>query len=397
MPGNRHRKNKNNQFHHQNGGGIQKPHSYSNNNGGGSNRNNKHFGNSKNRKIYFNPSIISTIEDEEYDRNTYNNSNSNGNRNEHKKSNKDRRNMLDKFKDMGAKPKLSIGDTDNDVKKALLESKSHCQLSNLPKDVFDLIVNYVQNYFTCFDTKRDDLLGAYNPKCTFSLALNMANNQISRHYKFDDGLLRENRNLKRIVGNEEHHREKRFRLQHTGYIDTLSVLTKMPATEHDPRSFKLDVSFFSPHMITFSLAGVFKEGKPSDKVRPLRSFHRVFVCIPDPNSQMTIVNEQFTISNITHEQYKIYYDNVPKQEKISVETNQAQTTTTTVNTEAVSEPALLGLTGQQIQMVKDFSINSRLNLDWSKYCLEHVSWNFDEAAKAFVQFKESIPKEAFLV
>lgn len=79
----------------------------------------------------------------------------------------------------------------------------------------------------------------------------MANNQISRYYKFDDGLLRENRNLKRIVGNEEHHREKRFRLQHTGYIDTLSVLTKMPATEHDPRSFKLDVSFFSVSFLFF--------------------------------------------------------------------------------------------------------------------------------------------------
>ena len=89
------------------------------------------------------------------------------------------------------------------------------------------------------------MLGAYNPKCTFSLALNLANNQINRYYKFEDNLLRENRNLKRIAGNEEHHREKRFRLQHRGYIDTLSVLTKMPPTEHDPRSFKLDVSFFS--------------------------------------------------------------------------------------------------------------------------------------------------------
>jgi hypothetical protein len=37
-------------------------------------------------------------------------------------------------------------------------------------------------------------------------------------------------------------------------------------------------------MITFSLSGVFKEGKHSDKVRPLRSFHRVFVCIPDTSS-----------------------------------------------------------------------------------------------------------------
>jgi len=45
-----------------------------------------------------------------------------------------------------AKPKLSIGDTDTEVSKKLIESKAHCQISNLPKDVFDLIVNYVQKY-----------------------------------------------------------------------------------------------------------------------------------------------------------------------------------------------------------------------------------------------------------
>lgn len=43
-----------------------------------------------------------------------------------------------------AAPKLSIGDSDSDVKKNLIESKPHCQISNLPTDVFDLIVNYVQ-------------------------------------------------------------------------------------------------------------------------------------------------------------------------------------------------------------------------------------------------------------
>ncbi len=58
-------------------------------------------------------------------------------------------------------------------------------------------------------------------------------------------------------------------------------------------------------MIKFSVSGTFKEGKPADKVRPLRSFHRVFVCIPDTVSPMTIVNEQFTISQITNGQHKV--------------------------------------------------------------------------------------------
>lgn len=143
----------------------------------------------------------------------------------------------------------------------------------------------------------------------------MSNTCAYRQIKFDEFLTKENRNLKRIPGNDgqlnsdnylysgeililisnvflvnkiyikEHHREKRFRLQHTGYIDTLAQLCKLPATEHDPRSFKLDIDFFSPNMIKFSLSGVYKEGKVTDKVRPYRSFHRAFVCIPDPAAQ----------------------------------------------------------------------------------------------------------------
>jgi hypothetical protein len=55
-----------------------------------------------------------------------------------------------------------------------------------------------------------------------------------------------------------------------------------------------------------------------------------------------------------------------------------------------------GLNEQQTEMIKEFSNKSRLNIEWSKYCLEHAGWNFEEAAKVFIQFKESIPVDAFL-
>lgn len=392
------KKNRNNRYRHQSDDAIQRPQSYRQNGGGGVSSHHKHY--NKNKKIYFNPSIINDLNDDDYDRNTnnnnnnHNNNNNNNNRNDHRKSNKDRRKMADRLQDMGAKPKLSIGDSDVEVAKKLVESQPHCQISNMPKDVFDLIVNYVQNYFTCFDTKREDLLAAYHPKCTFSLSINFGNNQAAyRTFRFDDFVMRENRNLKKNFRMDDNQIEKCFRLQHRGKIDTLSVLCKLPPSEHDPRSFKLDVSFFSPNMITFSLSGVFKEGKVSDKVRPLRSFQRVFVCIPDTTSPMTIVNEQFTIANITSEQFKIYYQNV--QQTLPVGTNQT-TSAAAISAIPVVHEALIGLNEQQIQMIKEFSVNSRLNLEWSKHCLEHVGWVFDDAAKAFVQFKDSIPKEAFL-
>ena len=57
-------------------------------------------------------------------------------------------------------------------------------------------------YFTCYDGDRQGLLGAYNQKCIFSLCLNMSNAVAHRSFKFEDILIKDNRNLKRIVGSE---------------------------------------------------------------------------------------------------------------------------------------------------------------------------------------------------
>jgi hypothetical protein len=46
----------------------------------------------------------------------------------------------------GGKTKFSIGDSDDSIRKALIESRPHCKLSCLPDDVFNLIINYVQKY-----------------------------------------------------------------------------------------------------------------------------------------------------------------------------------------------------------------------------------------------------------
>ena len=73
----------------------------------------------------------------------------------------------------------------------------------------------------------------------------MSNSVAHRMFRFEETLMRENRNLKRNVGQEEHHHERRMRLLQTGPINALSILLKLPSTEHDPNSFKLDNCFFS--------------------------------------------------------------------------------------------------------------------------------------------------------
>lgn len=400
-----------------NGGGIQKSWSGQNNRNNNGSTNNGY--NNNNRKTYFKPSLINALEAEDEYEMRNQNDNYQNNRDDqqngdyqssrNRKNKKNRRNkVLDQLKDMGlVKPKLAIGDDDTEIKKKFIESKPHCKLSSLPDDVFGLIVNFVQNYFTCFDSNRQDLLGAYHPKVFFSLTLNMSNSCAHRQYRFDEALFKENRNLKRLVGNDPAHREKRLRLIHQDYIDTVSFLSKLPSTEHEPASFKLDNFFFTPNMITFSVNGVLREGKLSDKVRPLRSFSRVFVCVPNVNAQMTIINEQFTLSNITDEQYKIYYsekDKLASQQASEVgNENVAPSAASVASSSGIAMPTsdpnaaiLVGLNEAQIQMVREFSVNSRLNFEWCKYCLEHSGWNFEEAAKNFLAFKDSIPAEAFI-
>lgn len=80
--------------------------------------------------------------------------------------------------------------------------------------------------------------------------------------------------------------EKKFRLIKQGHLETVNFLTKMPKTEHEPSSFKLDSCFYSENLISFEISGVFREGASSENVRPLRCFSKVFVCIPDPSSQL---------------------------------------------------------------------------------------------------------------
>lgn len=99
---------------------------------------------------------------------------------------------------------------------------------------------------------------------------------------------------------------------------------------------------------------------------------------------MTIVNEQYTISHLTVEQHKKYYYIPPEQRnQDSMNTtspvssnpqmpsrNQASTSpmaaqVTPVAAGQVSQ-FLVGLNEQQVAMIQQFSVQSRLNIEWSK-------------------------------
>jgi hypothetical protein len=62
--------------------------------------------------------------------------------------------------------------------------------------------------------------------------------------------------------------------------------------------------YFQPHLLMFSVDGVYKEGPKDAKILAYRTFQRVFVCVPI-DGRIGIINEQFTISNVTADQYRV--------------------------------------------------------------------------------------------
>lgn len=195
-----------------------------------------------------------------------------------------------------------IGDTNNEEVKPLLPSQPYCRLASMSEDVFNLVVAFMQQYFTCFDKSRDELLAAYHSKAFYSISFNLKSNAATtkRAARFGS-YVRESRNLQ-YIKNEE----RAFELLHRSNIDIVAWLKKLPKTDHLSTSFKLDITSFQHHMITFSMSGIYKElVEERGYSGSLRAFHRTFVCVPVSSSQMIIVNEQTIISNLSDQQIKV--------------------------------------------------------------------------------------------
>ena len=81
---------------------------------------------------------------------------------------------------------------------------------------------------------------------------------------------------------------------------------------------------------------------------------------------MTIVNEQFIMSNVSQDQHKTYYSQRPPAQPANNIENKTESTSLAIIPNNVIPPELVGLNEQQVLMVQEFSAKSRLNLEWSK-------------------------------
>ncbi len=195
-----------------------------------------------------------------------------------------------------------IGDTIDKEVKPLISSKPYCKLASMGQEVFDLVVAFMQQYFTCYDKNRDELLAAYHSKAIYSVSFNLKSvASINKRAARFGSYVRESRNLQYVKSEE-----KAFDMLSKSNLDIVAWLKKLPKTDHLASSFKLDVTSFQQHMITFSMSGIYKElVEDRGYSGSLRAFHRTFVCVPVSNAQMIIVNEQTIISNLSDQQVKV--------------------------------------------------------------------------------------------
>ncbi|XP_055390592.1 nuclear RNA export factor 1 [Condylostylus longicornis] len=267
----------------------------------------------------------------------------------------------------------------------------------------DIVREFLKQYFLIYDSEnRQPLLDAYHEQAMLSLSVPLASQsgRLSAYRNYNHNLLRTN------------DKDGKFRLIKTGKLQVVSFLTELPKTQHDLMSFSVDLSIFTPTLIVFTVAGLFKEilatSSSTSQAGDLRYFQRLFVVIPGMSGGYCIRNEMMLITVATHLQHQKAF----KEPEI---VNVSETTSTNSRTDnslqsrleqgmhqpvptQISSIAPVVNDAAKIDMVREMSERSGMNLEWSKKCLEDTNWDFNYAAFVFdkLQKESKIPPQAFV-
>ncbi|KAK2505806.1 hypothetical protein MC885_021278 [Smutsia gigantea] len=257
--------------------------------------------------------------------------------------------------------------------------KKPCEGNLKGSDVLkNLVLPFLQQYYVIYDSgDRQGLLGAYHVEACFSLTIPFSSEAPAlsslREYAKDS------RNIKEL-------KDPFLRVQLLKYTqrEVLRSLCMLPRTHHDLSSFVVDIYCYTETMLCFTVNGVFKEGFLLFTVfttvgwyqGSLRAFTRTFITIPARNTSLCITNDELFVREA-----------IPKVIQ--------STFSTPVPISSWSFMPILSR--EQHEMVKTFSNQSGMKLQWSLKCLQDNRWNYARADQVFAMFKAEgkIPEEAF--
>ncbi|EDX17590.1 sbr [Drosophila simulans] len=298
----------------------------------------------------------------------------------------------------------------------------------------EVVRQFLDQYFRIFDSdNRQALLDAYHEKTMLSISMPSASQagRLNSFWKF-------NRNLRRLLNGEENC----IRNLKYGRLACVSTLDEWPKTQHDRRTFTVDLTIYNTSMMVFTVTGLFKElnAEPSNpgsmELYDVRHFARTYVVVPQ-NNGFCIRNETIFITNASHEQVREFkrsqHQPAPgampstssavaspqagavaglqgRLNALSVTTGPVAilpgdplAATAPVNSGSAAISATAVAPGAQdentkMQMIQAMSAQSQMNVIWSRKCLEETNWDYNHAAFVFEQlFKENqIPPEAFI-
>lgn len=248
---------------------------------------------------------------------------------------------------------------------------------------------FLQQYFNFYDSdsNRSNLMGAYHDKAIFSLTANYnkysSNKQASLNEYFSLS-----RNLKE--GQRQNNMDKVM----VGRESIISLLMKLPSSQHDMKSLLVDTKYICPTMLLISINGVFKERKSKSHSLSMRTFSKVLITVPN-GPGIAIINEMLNISCLPSDQTKKYFNE--NNELSSSGADIKPLINDAVNNTAMSN----GITpNSEIMqaMVKQLSAITRMNETYSQMCLSENNWDYQLAMQKFTVLHQSnsIPQEAFL-
>ncbi|XP_017657480.2 nuclear RNA export factor 2-like [Nannospalax galili] len=238
-----------------------------------------------------------------------------------------------------------------------------------PEIIRDLVVQFLKEYYSIYDSgDRHGLLSAYHDEACFSLTIpfNSCDSDLSNLEEY----FKHNRDLIKLK--DSYTRMKLLKHTNRAIVDSLSTL---PKTQHDFYSFWVDMSLCTEVMLCFSVNGVFKEveGKYQGCVR---AFTRTFVTVPKSSSSMYIINDKMILRNSSPREIQKPFIPLP-------------TVSPSLPKSTLSE--------KHQEMVKSFSEQSGMKLEYSQKCLDDNEWDYTKASKIFsiLQTDGKIPKEFF--
>ncbi|CAG9859895.1 unnamed protein product [Phyllotreta striolata] len=259
------------------------------------------------------------------------------------------------------------------IKTGSLPSKKKLFLCN--PEALDLVDQFLERYFFIYDSQNRKLIqDLYHKQALFSLNSVYHNSQLSsattRIHKYN--LF--SRNLYKLADILLNHKNL-----YKGSTTIVNILNNLPATEHDPLSFLVDLIYYTPKCAVIGVSGTFRECPESllDSEK-LYGFRRTFTLELNKNGLCYITNEEFHVHNAFSwqilEGFKISKPILPSTLNMTPQTEEDHQT-----------------------VIEGLKTISTLNSEWSKKCLEECDYDLKKALNLFINlYKQNrIPQEGF--